>query len=215
MKAVASLILATIVGSGPSIQLCFAGTLDVNGKWVSQTGAVYSIAQTEHDVSAIYFAPNEEQGATGIKGGEIAFTGSLTHMILRATFYQRMPACHSRWFLSVIDFMIARDGNTMEGDLPRIHIDDNCVVDKSWSQHLVLRRSVESVAQTAGLPSQPLPVGTPTKPHKRTFASTESSSRAPKYHCPPGQFYRVSMDICVSIQAGKAFLKSSAGEGVK
>jgi hypothetical protein len=211
VKALASLILATTVGLGPSIQLCFAGTLDVSGKWISQTGAVYGIAQTKQDVSAIYFAPNAEQVATGIRSGDSAFTGRLTDRALRATFYQRIPACHSRWSLSLIEFMIARDGNTMEGDLPRIHVDDNCVVDESWSQHLVLRRSVESVAR---LPTQPLPVGTPTKPHKRTFAPTESSSPA-KYHCPAGQFYRVSMNICVSKEAGKAFMKSSTGEGVK
>jgi hypothetical protein len=45
--------------------------------------------------------------------------------------------------------------------------------------------------------------------------STESGGLAPAYHCPPGQFYRVSKDICVSIGSAKAFVKSSAPLGVK
>jgi hypothetical protein len=218
VKVLASLILATTLGLGPSIQLCSAGTVDMNGVWASQTGAVYSITQRNLDVSAIYSTPNPDQSATGVRNGDVAFLGRLSDNHLHVTFYQRisyLPACPPRWFLSLIDFRMVSGGNALEGDLPLIHINDHCAVDESGLQHLILRRSVPAVAQSYAVPSKLLPVGTPTKPHKRTFAPTESSDRAAKYHCPAGQIYRVSMNICVSMEAWKAFLNSSTGEGVK
>jgi hypothetical protein len=57
--------------------------------------------------------------------------------------------------------------------------------------------------------AQPAPNASPSAP------ANESGSLTPSYHCPPGQFYRVSKDTCVSIGSAKAFLKPSAPTDAK
>jgi hypothetical protein len=126
---------------------------DLNGTWTSQSGAVYRIEQIQHEVSALYYAPNLQQTATGVTNGDVAFRGRLEDNFLSAAFYQHisnLPACPSAWFFVPINFRIAPNGNTIEGDLPMLSFNNKCVIAKRWVQHLVLKRSA---IKTAWLPS--------------------------------------------------------------
>jgi hypothetical protein len=118
---------------------------DLNGMWISQSGAVYRIEQIQREVSAIYYTPNLEQTATGVTNGDVAFRGFLEDHSLSAAFSQRisnLPACPFTWFVVPINFRIAHNGNTLEGELPGLSFNGSCVINKRWSQHLVLKRSV-------------------------------------------------------------------------
>jgi hypothetical protein len=118
----------------------------LEGKWRSETDAVYMIAQRGSDVLALYEQPNKTQADAGIKSGDVAFTGSLMGNVLVATFYQRInivevPACSANWLrASTIYFELAPDSGTLTGDLLVDHVDDSCKIDKYSLQHLTLRR---------------------------------------------------------------------------
>ncbi len=135
-----ALLTVVIMGS------THAYSADLNGKWKSDTGAIYAVAQKDSNLLAVVDVPNALQMSSGTKSGDVAFTGSVLGDFIIATFYQRfstetVPACVASWYSGVtIYFQLSTDERKLEGDLLRTHADDNCVPDKHWLQHLTLER---------------------------------------------------------------------------
>lgn len=141
---VREVILVSMLGS--IVACCPVIAADLNGKWRSETGAVYAISQRGNNVLGVYSAPNNDQSEGGIMPGDIAFSGVLTDDFVVATFYQRfplkkVPACAASWFeVSTIYFQFDGPSDTLKGDLLRSHVDDDCKIDKHWLQPLLLKR---------------------------------------------------------------------------
>jgi hypothetical protein len=119
---------------------------DLTGKWKTQSGALYSVTQHNHDIISFYEEPNADQVKTGIKPHDLAFVGTVVESVISAEFYQRfdidkVPACLPNTYeINHIYIVQEKDNNTMEGDLMRQHITEECTIDKRWLQHLIFTR---------------------------------------------------------------------------
>ncbi|MGX9431166.1 MULTISPECIES: hypothetical protein [Bradyrhizobium] len=119
---------------------------DLSGKWESDSGAIYSFSQIDQNISAVYDLPDDEQLASGIKPGDIAFSGTVIGNILSGVFYQRFssdetPACAANFYHPTHLYLtVSDDGAEMEGELLRTHVDDSCKAYRRFFQHLIIKR---------------------------------------------------------------------------
>jgi hypothetical protein len=145
-KRVAVTLSLVILGLSSGILRAEETQANISGKWETGSGAVYLFSQINENISAVYDAPNQEQLATGIKQGDVAFSGTVVGNIVSGIFYQRLstekvPACSASFYEPTHLYLtVSDDATTIEGDLLRTHVDDSCRADKRFFQHLTFKR---------------------------------------------------------------------------
>jgi hypothetical protein len=120
--------------------------IDIRGRWQTGSGALYEFFQTGGDVSATYSEPSQDQVASGIKPGDIAYVGQLTGPIIVGQFHhrahlddqKRCPA--NTYFVDTLYLTLSQDAMTMEGDLLVEHISDACKIDDRRLDHLIFTK---------------------------------------------------------------------------
>jgi hypothetical protein len=118
---------------------------NVSGYWKSKT-AVYQVFQKGEDVLALYDKPDQEQRDSGIKPGDVAFTGTIVGSIFSGDFYHKFPLdmqrkCPANWYTATPLYLtLSADGNTMEGDIMSSYEEDNCTITDRRFDHFKLER---------------------------------------------------------------------------
>jgi hypothetical protein len=89
----------------------------------------------------------ETQAVSGVRLGDVAFTGNIYEYVAIADFIGRVPfagptpVCPSNYFQHVeLNFRISDDSRFLRGELLIRHMDSSCAQDGARIQEAVLRR---------------------------------------------------------------------------
>jgi hypothetical protein len=120
---------------------------NISGLWRSQSGARYSCSQNGRGFTCIAVTVTESQARSGVRVGDVAFTGIIYEHVAIADFIGRVPSiagapiCPSSYFKHAeLNFRISDDSRVLRGELLIRHMDDNCAQDGATIQEAVLRR---------------------------------------------------------------------------
>jgi hypothetical protein len=121
---------------------------NISGLWQSQSGARYSCSQSGRGFSCIAVTVTEPQARSGVRVGDVAFTGIIYEHVAIADFIGRVPSiagaattCPSGYFKnSELNFRISDDSRILRGELLIRHMDGNCAQDGATIQEAILRR---------------------------------------------------------------------------
>jgi hypothetical protein len=120
---------------------------NISGRWQSQSGARYLCSQIGRGFSCIADTVTESQARSGVRLGDVAFTGIVYEYVAIADFIGRVPIagpepiCPSNYFQHAeLNFRIADDSRVLRGELLIRHMDSNCAQDGATIQEAVLRR---------------------------------------------------------------------------
>ena len=121
---------------------------NISGLWQSQSGARYSCLQNGRGFTCIAVTVTESQARSGVRVGDVAFTGIVYEYVAIADFIGRVPSiagavpiCPSSYFKhSELNFRISDDSRVLRGELLIHHMGDNCAQDGATIQEALLRR---------------------------------------------------------------------------
>ena len=121
---------------------------NISGLWQSQSGARYSCSQNGRGFTCVAVTVTEAQARSGVRVGDVAFTGIVFEYVAVADFIGRVPAvagdvpgCPSSYFKnSELNFRISDDSKVLRGELLIRHLDGNCAQDGATIQEALLRR---------------------------------------------------------------------------
>jgi hypothetical protein len=121
---------------------------NISGLWQSQSGARYSCSQNGRGFTCIAVTVTETQARSGVRVGDVAFTGLIFEYVAVADFIGRVPSiggavatCPSKYVKhSELNFRISDDSRVLRGELLIHHLDSNCTQDGATIQEALLRR---------------------------------------------------------------------------
>jgi hypothetical protein len=121
---------------------------NISGLWQSQSGARYSCSQNGRGFTCIAVTVTETQARSGVRVGDVAFTGIVYEYVAVADFIGRVPSiggavatCPSSYFKhSELNFRISDDSRVLRGELLIHHMDGHCTQDGATIQEALLRR---------------------------------------------------------------------------